>query len=181
MSPELFIPGDFGLKDGCQTKQSDCYALGMVIYEVLSGKVPFAQNHGYAIIGGIIKGGRPRRPQKEEGMWFTDGIWGILERCWKASPGNRPSIKDVLRCLEEVSKSWTPLPPHTSTDPPTTNSSAQNSEPSTEESTEEDEVPLPSEVISSRQSQELQLKGDPNKNNIYPSGSRFFSSPSCHS
>ena len=175
MSSELFIPGDFGLKDGCQTKQSDCYAFGMVIYEVLSGKVPFSQNHGYAIIGGIIKGERPRRPQGEEGMLFTDDIWSILEHCWKASPGDRPSVEHVLQCLEEVSKSWALLSPQMLAGPPTMNPRVQSSEPSTEESTEEDEV------ISSQQSQELRLKGDPNEINIYPPGSRIFSSPSCRS
>ena len=33
MSPELLDPQGFG-SDGCPTPQSDCYALGMVIYEV---------------------------------------------------------------------------------------------------------------------------------------------------
>ena len=37
MSPELFDPESFGLQEGRPTKASDCYALGMVIYEVLSG------------------------------------------------------------------------------------------------------------------------------------------------
>jgi len=35
MSPELLDPGSFGEHaTGRPTKQSDCYALGMVIYEV---------------------------------------------------------------------------------------------------------------------------------------------------
>ena len=34
MSPELFYPGDFGLPKFHLTKESDCYAFGMVIYEV---------------------------------------------------------------------------------------------------------------------------------------------------
>jgi serine/threonine protein kinase len=34
MSPELLDPDRFGLPDDRPTKQSDCYALGMVIYEV---------------------------------------------------------------------------------------------------------------------------------------------------
>lgn len=42
MSPELLNPAKFGLKDCLPTKESDCYALGMVIYEVLSGQAPFA-------------------------------------------------------------------------------------------------------------------------------------------
>ena len=34
MSPELLYPGKFGVKDFRPTTQSDCYALGMVVYEV---------------------------------------------------------------------------------------------------------------------------------------------------
>ena len=37
MSPELLYPEKFGGSDGRPTKQSDCYALGMVVYEVLTG------------------------------------------------------------------------------------------------------------------------------------------------
>ena len=34
MSPELLYPEGYGTSDGRPTKQSDCYALGMVVYEV---------------------------------------------------------------------------------------------------------------------------------------------------
>jgi len=34
MSPELLDPDRFGITDYRPTKQSDCYALGMVVYEV---------------------------------------------------------------------------------------------------------------------------------------------------
>jgi hypothetical protein len=34
MSPELLFPGMFGFDNNEPTKQSDCYAFGMVIYEV---------------------------------------------------------------------------------------------------------------------------------------------------
>jgi len=34
MSPELHYPEQFGAVDHRPTKQSDCYALGMVVYEV---------------------------------------------------------------------------------------------------------------------------------------------------
>ena len=163
MSPELLVPEKFGLKDSCQTKRSDCYALGMVIYEVLSGRVPFSRYHGYAVAVRIHEGGRPARPRGEEGMWFTDCIWSILERCWKASPSDRPSIKEVFQCLEEVSKSWTPLSPQTLAGPPMTDSSAWYSESSAEAWADEGEVSSPSEAVSSQPSQELPLKGDLNQ------------------
>ena len=178
MSPELLDPEKFDLKDGRQTKRSDCYALGMVVYEVLSGRVPFSRHHKYAIIARILEGERPGRPGGEEGTWFTNNIWDTLDCCWKASPGDRPSVKGVLQCLEEASMSWTPPSSHTAAGPPTTNLLGRNSESSTEESTEEDEVPLTSEGISSRPSQESPLKGDKYEKEIYRSGSRIFSSSS---
>lgn len=41
MSPELLHPEEFGFKHSRPTEKSDCYALGMVILEVLSGAPPF--------------------------------------------------------------------------------------------------------------------------------------------
>ena len=173
MSPEFFDPGKFKLKDNRPTKHSDCYALGMVIYEVLSGRVPFSRHHGLAIIGRIIEGERPRRPRGEEVVWFTDDIWSILERCWKPTPGDRPSIKDVLRCLENVSMFWTPPTPQTIVGPPTTNSPIRSSDPSSEESTDEGGASSPSQAASPQISQKVPPKGDPNENSICSSAHEF--------
>jgi len=111
MSPELFDPERFGVEDSRRTESSDCYALGMVVYEVLTGQAPFSRCNRYAVVVKVVGGERPERPQGPEGRWFTDDVWGILGRCWKPKPGDRPSIEDVLQRLEEASSSWTPLPP----------------------------------------------------------------------
>jgi len=109
MGPELF---NTELRGHRRTEHSDCYALGMVIYEVLSGHVPFHEYANWAVPGKVVRGDRPGRPQGEWAQ-FTDGVWEVLERCWDAQPRNRPSVEDVLRCLEKVSRFWTPpsLPP----------------------------------------------------------------------
>ena len=39
MSPELLDPERFGACDDRPTKKSDCYALGMVVYEVCLGAI----------------------------------------------------------------------------------------------------------------------------------------------
>lgn len=106
MSPELLDPERFGLKESRPTEASDCYALGMVLYEVISGERPFASLEGPIVIRKVLYGKRPGRPQGDEGKLFTDGIWRILKLCWKHRPGDRISAKTVLRGLEEDSFSW---------------------------------------------------------------------------
>jgi len=118
MSPELFDPERFGAKDGRRTKHSDCYALGMVVYEVLSGQVPFFRYRKYVAVGKVLKGERPGRPQGVGEKWFTDDVWSILGGCWEPNPGDRPSVEGVLRCLEEASRLWMPPSPPTEATPP---------------------------------------------------------------
>jgi len=125
MSPELF---DLENQGHLPTKLSDCYALGMVIWEVLSGRLPFYQFGNWIIPGKILRGDRPERPQGEEGVWFTDEVWEVLGSCWMAQPEDHPSIEDVLQCLREASRSWRPPSPQlpvvpSAADPPTQESS----------------------------------------------------------
>ena len=119
MSPELLNPEEFGLIRGRRTKDSDCYALGMVVYEVLSGRVPFYRYTNIIVIRYVINGQRPGRPQGQEGWLFTDDVWELLEGCWAEQSSERPSIENVLQHLEEVSRSWTPPSPQMVAGPPT--------------------------------------------------------------
>ena len=96
MSPELFDPGKFGLSESFPTKESDCYALGMVIYEVLSGSVPFASYKEVVVISKVLEGHRPERPTND----FTDGIWEVVQRCWEPQPHDRIDARTALLGLE---------------------------------------------------------------------------------
>ena len=98
MSPELLDPEHFELEKARLTRESDCYALGMVIYEILSGKLPFPL-HRSSILK-ILRGIRPKRPLGAEGALFTDGIWRMLELCWKHQPNERISAETVLLHLQ---------------------------------------------------------------------------------
>ena len=169
MSPELFYPEDFGLKDSRRTKYSDCYAMGMVIYEVLSGQVPFPRYEAPAVIAKVGRGERPERPEGAEGNWFTDTVWGILERCWAPSRDDRPIIEDVLRSLEEASRSWTPLSRPTVEDPPATDSPTWSlSDSSTGESAGKCEVSFICQAAPSLPPQTLLPKGDTDHNSHSP-------------
>jgi len=109
-SPELLVPHKFKLEDCSPTKESDCYSLGMTMYEVLSGRVPFSECSLLAVTWKIVEGERPTRPQGAEGEWFTDDIWGILEHCWKPMPEERIRVADVLQGLESSPRPFRPSP-----------------------------------------------------------------------
>jgi len=106
MSPELISPERFGFENSRPTKASDCYALGMVIYETISGKLPFHRYTYPTVILKVLEGERPPR-----GAGFAGGLWKMLEQCWASRPKNRPSIEDVLHCLEMPSNLLEPPPP----------------------------------------------------------------------
>ena len=104
MSPELIAPERFGFKNSRPTKHSDCYALGMVIYETISGNLPFHKDTNPAVFMKVVEGKYPPR-----GMRFTDALWEMLELCWAAQPLNRPTAEQVLQRLGTVSN--LPEPP----------------------------------------------------------------------
>lgn len=111
MSPELLDPERFGFKDSQPTKKLDCYALGMVVYEVLGGCAPFASLKDFIVMRKVTEGERPRKPDGPEKTWFEDDVWGMVNLCWETEPESRPNIETVLECLERVSRDWKPLPP----------------------------------------------------------------------
>ena len=111
MSPELLDPHRFGLTNGRPTKESDCYALGMVIFEVLTGQPPFPQYAPFVVMRKIVDGERPERPQGAEAALFMNDLWETLEKCWSPQPKARPTIEAVLEHLEQSSTAWQPLPP----------------------------------------------------------------------
>ena len=100
MGPELLDPEKFGLKNRRPTMESDCYALGMVVYEVLSGQVPFSTYNSFTALRKVLDGERPKRPQGEAGKLFTDYIWDMMGLCWKAKPSERTTATAILLCLK---------------------------------------------------------------------------------
>ena len=95
MSPELLDP------DSRATKESDCYALGMVVFEVLTGKIPFQDFNNLAVMMMLGGGERPGRPKGQDAVWFTDNLWETLEQCWLYKSELRPTVEGVLECLEQ--------------------------------------------------------------------------------
>ena len=119
-SPELLSSKTGTHLDYRPTMESDCYALGMVIYEVLSGQAPFSSYQSlWGVARKVLDGDRPKKPEGGRGAWFTTEIWTMLEFCWKPRPADRPSSRDILWGLEKAH------PPSS----PCTHSDSEDSEP----------------------------------------------------
>ena len=105
MSPELLDPDQ-----RCRpSKESDCYALGMVIYEVLSGQTPFASCKNFLVPKMVVEGEHPERPSGIRGALFSDDLWTMLEQCWSVQPEDRPATATMLKQLEHDSEDWEPI------------------------------------------------------------------------
>ena len=117
MSPELIDPKGFGVEGNRPTKMSDCYAFGMVIYEVgvsvgdfmlqvlkftqvLCGHVPYhSMPRGLPVMIAILEGVRPEKPENAMDLEFTEALWETVERCWVEDWSARPDVKNILSCL----------------------------------------------------------------------------------
>ena len=123
MSPELLDPQRFSSNDR-PTRESDCYALGMVIYEVrrlrlsqrtlidppqvLTGLRPFHHLRSYSPVTAVLGGERPEEPPEAESLGFSDTLWELVQSCWSESSSTRPTAQQLFDCLSPASLTWVP-------------------------------------------------------------------------
>src|SRR5438874_13123967 len=92
IDPQFFKDESFA-----RNEKSDIYALGVLLWELSSGKPPFEKLEGYQILLGIKKGHREKQidgTPTEYVKLYTD--------CWDENPEKRPTVKIVLETLNKV-------------------------------------------------------------------------------
>jgi serine/threonine protein kinase len=125
ISPELFFPSKFGMKDTVPTPEADIYAFGLVIFQVceqghscrlfpysvqvLASEIPFRglnqMELGYSVVGGK----RPEKPVNASALGFSDSLWDFAQRCWDGDMKLRPKVWEVATCLENTAANWSGL------------------------------------------------------------------------
>ncbi|CAE7117244.1 unnamed protein product [Rhizoctonia solani] len=90
------------------TKEGDIYALGMTMYSVLTGQIPFADKwEASVIIEVVYKKGQPPRPDFARSLQADAAkakMWDLLQRCFAYEPADRPTAVKVKEDLLEVGR-----------------------------------------------------------------------------
>ncbi|KAF9785122.1 kinase-like domain-containing protein [Thelephora terrestris] len=107
MSPELLMSerGKTRL-----TPQSDVYAFGLVIFQVLTGEAPFPGLFGSVVP--VLTGVRPKKPDNAPSIGLSDHLWAFVEKCWGGDVGLRPDVKEVVTRLRQTNTEWEGVMPH---------------------------------------------------------------------
>ncbi|QRW23247.1 protein tyrosine kinase domain-containing protein [Rhizoctonia solani] len=89
---------------GSQSQASDVYALGMTIYEVFSGTLPYDGKLEHTIMYlVIVKREPPERPASiPTGRRDGDELWDLLLRCWAFEATARPTASEVTGAMRTI-------------------------------------------------------------------------------
>ncbi|RIB19215.1 kinase-like domain-containing protein [Gigaspora rosea] len=79
------------------TKKSDIYGLGVILWEISSGKMPFKNDSTKTIIFNIMKGVR-EIPVDNIPLRYIE----LYRRCWHEDPEKRPDALAVLKELDQI-------------------------------------------------------------------------------
>ncbi|KAJ7347947.1 kinase-like domain-containing protein [Mycena albidolilacea] len=87
---------------------SDVYAFSMTLYELYTDEIPlFSVPYADLVDLVVRRGGRPERPEADEGRPIPDELWELTEQCWDADPHERPTATQIH---DRIKNMLSPLP-----------------------------------------------------------------------
>ncbi|KAK3786751.1 hypothetical protein RRG08_000957 [Elysia crispata] len=90
MSPESLVDGFF-------TTQSDIWAFGILMWEVVTlGQKPYPARNNIEVLHFVRDQGKPERPDN-----CADEMYALMKECWSFNADDRPSFGSLLESLEQ--------------------------------------------------------------------------------
>ena len=99
MAPEIFA--GIAQKSNEDREKSDVYSYGIVMYEVVSRKVPWAGNDGAQIIAAVMAGRRPSPTPPNTPRTLIE----LMEECWAHDTAMRPTFTGAVEALQDAAES----------------------------------------------------------------------------
>ena len=84
-------------KQDPHTKSSDIYSLGVLLWEISSGKPPFEDFNDYTIVANILLEHREERIPDTPSEYYK-----LYSECWNNEPKKRHTIEYIYKVLEKL-------------------------------------------------------------------------------
>jgi len=88
------------------TEAADVYSFGIVLYEMLSGKIPFSDMHPLRLVHEVVT--EQKRPPLAIEPPISQAVQNLLTKCWDTDPLRRPKADEIFRFLKSGA-SWESL------------------------------------------------------------------------
>ncbi|KAF0535471.1 kinase-like protein [Gigaspora margarita] len=97
--PAYFDPCLMNLNVAQPDEKSDIYSLGVLMWELTSGTVPFEKDNVYTITLKTFHGDRETPISNT-----PEDYVNLYKKCWSSDREQRPTLKTISNCIEKISK-----------------------------------------------------------------------------
>ena len=102
LAPEVLDGKSAGL-------ESDVFAFGVVLWELLTWDLPWGTSNPWGIVGQISAGNRLAIPPRDALPGPNSGAWpqldlyiALMEKCWAQEPEARPTFDEIMADLRVI-------------------------------------------------------------------------------
>ncbi len=87
--------------DGKVYEATDIWSFGVILYEIISGKLPFSGGSMIEMMKNIALE-TPTPLPKLNGLKVDEPLYSLVEKCLAKDPTKRPTAKECRKCLEKL-------------------------------------------------------------------------------